>query len=583
MTAIDKFIGRQKTGIHLALFALVCALYAMSVQATVTATIDRNSVSEQELLTLTIRVNGESPAVEPDFTPLEQDFQIVNSGSKTSSSISIINGRRVQNNRTEYILKLLPLRLGRLIIPSIQVGKELTSAIPIQSVRQSAAATRQMNQLVFFDTSVDTNATYVQSQIIYSVKLFYSESVAGDFPAPPNIEDVVIEALETERRYEAIVNNRRYYVLEKRYAIFPQKSGSLIIPRETFVGSRGRGGLFSSRQRVSAVSKQHRVIISTIPSKFTGDNWIPATQFTLSETWTQNPPQFRVGEPINRQLTMTAVGLASSLLPPFQALQLDNAKTYADPPESIEQVSQEGISSINTTTIGIVPIKEGRLVLPEIRIPWWNTKTDSLELAVIPESSYEVLPAIGSVSVSPVVRLPKQAQSVPAQTTPQDRSPWIALTTMLALLLLFVSWRWWLLREKVQGLLADEKTNAGSGAQEFITPSEQQAFKEFSQVCKSGDASAVQGKLFAWGKIRFPAIKSNQDLARQAGSEKLVYALQDLDKTLYAPNTNPSGEGDVSQTREWQGQALLDAVKTLRQQKAPQGRKAFLQQSLNPA
>ena len=69
----------------------------------------------------------------------------------------------------------------------------------------------------------------------------------------------VKQAIENEKRYEAIVGGKRYYVLEKRYAIFPQRSGELVIPREIFNGSRGRGGIFSRKQAVSAVSESHSI------------------------------------------------------------------------------------------------------------------------------------------------------------------------------------------------------------------------------------------------------------------------------------------------------------------------------------
>ena len=275
---------------------VLCLVVAGFTHASVTASVDRNSVTEFELVRLTIRISGDAPDTAPDFSGIELDFEIINTQNHKSSSISIVNGRQTSSVRTDYVLTLRVKRLGRLIIPPIRVGAETTSAIPIHAMVQSSQTTRRMNQLVFFDTRVDTTNTYVQGQVLYTVKLFYSESISGDFPPPPKIEDAVIETIETEKRYESMVNNRRYYVLEKRYAIFPQKSGVMVIPREAFLGSRGRGGLFSSRQRVNAVSDKHLVTVKTIPESFIGTNWIPARQLTLSESWADNPPEFRVPE-----------------------------------------------------------------------------------------------------------------------------------------------------------------------------------------------------------------------------------------------------------------------------------------------
>lgn len=553
---------------------VLCALVANFTHATVTATVDRNSISEFEVVRLTIRISGESPDTAPDFSGIEQDFEIINTQNHKTTSISIVNGRQTSSVQIDYVLTLRARRLGQLMIPPIQVGREMTSAIPVRAVAQTTATTRRMNRLVFFDTSVDTTNTYVQAQVLYTVKLFYSDSISGDFPPPPKIEDAVIETVETEKRYESIINNRRYYVLEKRYAIFPQKSGVMRIPRETFLGSRGRGGLFSSRQRVNALSGKHLISVKTIPGSFTGDNWIPAKQLTLSESWAENPPRFRVGEPVNRVLVMSARGLAVSLLPPFEDLDLLNAKTYADPPESIEQVSAEGINSTITTTIGIVPIEAGQLTLPAISIPWWNTRTDKLEVASLAATTYEVLPAIGAVTVATPLPTPA-AQPIP-DAAPQSAtgSYWMTIAAVLGLLLLFTSWQWRATRLKLGAVLETDNTSAGPT---FDSPNEDQAFKDLTAACKASDAARAHRNLFLWGKARFPQIESTIDLVRLTGRHEFANCSSDLERALYSPGDHSSeSQGD------WQGNELLKLVTEIRNSKQEVDHRTALAGSLNP-
>lgn len=559
---------KHRMTLRISLFVL-CTLLAGVTQAAVMATVDRNSMTEFELVRLTIRITGESLDNPPDYSSIEKDFEIINTQSRKNSSISIVNGRQTSNVHTDYVLTLRAKRLGQLTIPPIRVGREMTSAIPIQVLAQSKQVSRRMNQLVFFETSVDTRSTYVQGQILYTVKLFYSESISGDFPPPPKIEDAVVETIETEKRYESIVNNRRYYVLEKRYAIFPQRSGVITIPRETFLGSRGRGGLFSSRQRVNAISGKHVISVKTIPASFDGDNWIPAVQLTLSESWAENPPLFRVGEPVNRILRITVNGLASSLLPPFAELDLVNAKTYADPPESIEQASAEGISSTNMTTIGIVPIEAGQLILPEIRVPWWNTRTDKLEVAILPQASYEVLPAIGGVTVAPVV--PGPVLQPVLNASPQTITPvyWMAAAAVLGLLLLFTSWQWRVTRLKLETALAIDRAPTGPA---FESPDEVQAFKDLIDACRSNDALKAHRSLFLWGIARFPFIDSTIDLVRLTGRDDFASCARDLEQALYSPGKQ----------NEWQGDDLLKLVTEIGKTKPVVNLKSALIDTLNP-
>ena len=546
---------------------LVCALFSTALNAAVTATVDRTTISELDLLTLTIRISGGEPDITPDFSPIRRDFDILGSQSQQSSSISFINGRQTRSVRMDYVLTLRAKRLGRLSIPPIQVGNEVTSAIAIRSVPPSDAQTLRMNQQVFFDTFVDTKNTYVQAQVLYTVKLLYAESISGDFPPPPKIEDAVVETIESEKRYETIVNNRRYFVLEKQYAIFPQKSGLLVIPRETFVGSRGQRSLFSSRQRISAVSAMHLINVKTIPENFTGDDWIPAKQFSLRETWAEDPV-FRVGEPVNRILSMSATGLAASLLPPIADLNLDNAKTYADPPESTEQAGVDGIIATNTTTIGIVPITEGNLTFPEIRIPWWNTETDRAEVAVIPEATYRVLPAIGYVSVAPTIRTP--ALQSETKIVPQSAISryWMMLAGAFAFLWLLTTWQWWSVRSR----LAVLETEPPVSAPTFETLNESSAFKLLDAACKSSNASEAHTQLFLWGRAKFSRIECIQDLKQIASSEAFTRALDNLESALYSPAADTN----------WQGAELLKAVTRLSKTRETKDRKSALLDTLNP-
>lgn len=76
---------------------------------------------------LTIESTGAS-AGPPDLTPLQQDFQILNRGLSTQTSV--INGVRTQ--RTSLSLSLLPKRSGNLTLPALGIGGEYSQPQPIR-------------------------------------------------------------------------------------------------------------------------------------------------------------------------------------------------------------------------------------------------------------------------------------------------------------------------------------------------------------------------------------------------------------------------------------------------------------------
>lgn len=552
-----------------AFLILVSIAITPIIHAGMTATVDRTIISDQDLVTLTIRASDDASNIELDFSPIEQDFEIVSTSSRQNSSMSIINGRTISEVYRDHVLTLSPKRLGNLFIPSIRAGNERTQPITIQVRRLSAEQQQRMNQFVFFETSVDTNETYVQGQIIYSVKLFYTDAIGGDFPQPPALDDAIVETLENEKRYESMVNGRRYYVLEKRYAIFPQRSGTLTIPRERFIGTRGRGGIFSQRQRVSAVSESHQVTVKTIPAEFSGADWIPAKALGVSESWNQQRPVFRVGEPVNRKLTLTVLGLPDTILPQLGAIDVPNAKIYADPPETRQGVTPDGISAVQETTIGIVPTTEGEITLPEIRIPWWNTQSDQEEVAIIPAVTYTVLPAIGEAVTAPTITVPVTELTQPTQAVTETPNPiWQWAAIAVGILWLFSTWQWLSTRRRLAILESESSTRFEPLI--FDAPSEEQEYTALRQACNRNDASKSLQHLRAWGRARFPGTETTADLADL--SPALEKEIRRLETLLYSRDAADS----------WQGKQLLELVNDLRKPGIEKPVETALQTRLNP-
>lgn len=559
------------------LIGLVAACWSLAAFGSLDATVDHTQVTELDLITLTVRLTNEEANGPPDFSGIDNDFDVVGqSGPNRSSEFTFINGRQNSETHTDWTLTLRPKHTGKLTIPPIALGNEKTNPIAIDVTRGDTSAASNANRLVFFETSVDTNATYVQGQVIYTVKLYYVNSISGDFPAPPDIDDAVVETVEKERRYQSIVGNRRFYVLEKSYAIYPQKSGKLVIPRETFSGLRGGGSFFSFAQTepVNAVSEPHTIIVKPKPAAFTGGQWLPAKSLTITESWGggKGAPKLQVGEPVNRILTMTAKGVASSLLPPFPALSLDNAKTYADPPDTTDQPNaSDGIVSTESTTVGIVPTSPGKLTLPEIRVPWWNTKTDKMEVAVIPAETYTIAPAAPGASVSVPAAPPTPTPQTAAPIAPTQQTSyipsrlWMYVLAAIALLWLATIWLWLGTRRRLTDLL---RRMEEAPAPQAPGLTERDAWETFERACKAGNASRARNALFVWAKLRDPRLNSLRDLT----DDVLAAEVDRLDDALYAPG--------AAQT--WQGNTLLAAATTLRTTKPTPPPKTTLAPTLNP-
>ena len=516
-------------------------LFGELSNAAVTATVDRNQISEFDLLTLTVRVTDRTN-VEPDWQVLDKDFQLVNQQSQQNSSISLVNGRQTSRTYVDYQVTLRPRRQGNLVIPAIVIGTERTNPITIAVLPQSAALTNQMRQVLFFETLVDQTEIYVQAQLLYTVRLYYADSISGDFPAPPDLDNAVVEIIENEKRFETVVNNRRYYVLEKHYAIFPQASGTLMLPPESFVGTRGRGGLFSARERINASSEGHQIRVLPVPDSYQGQSWLPAQEVTLRSVMNKPDSPLVVGDAINQVITLQAAGVTGALLPELAYPDSSDARIYIDQPVIEEFASEAGIASESVLTIGIVPTAEGTLTLPALTVSWWDTQADKPRQTTLEGFSL-------SVGASPVIRTNQPLTPPSPPLSAPDNPQFTALQNRIEQLI-------WLVALVTCAWLATAfgwlRSNRTPKVVDSVVSIREYELGRLKRVLKKHDAEGTLAELQHWRQAVYPEMQSLADVARL--EPRLRQMLNDLEADRYR---------GIGGQHPWDPAALLSLIEAL--------------------
>ncbi|MEZ5581408.1 MAG: hypothetical protein R3F37_00205 [Candidatus Competibacteraceae bacterium] len=67
---------------------------------------------------------------------------------------------------------------------------------------------------------------YVQAQVQYTVRLLFAVPLLDGSLDAPQPANAVVERLGDDVSYETQRNGRRYRVIERRYALFAQRSGA---------------------------------------------------------------------------------------------------------------------------------------------------------------------------------------------------------------------------------------------------------------------------------------------------------------------------------------------------------------------
>ncbi len=557
---------------------LLSSMLAVSQTETqlLSAFVDRNDISLNELLTLTIRIDNSLGNARPSLAGLNRDFEQIGNVS-TRSSYTNING--TVQSFVDYIVQLRARSTGTLTIPSFRIGGEVSSPITI-SVGEADQLSSSGSDEIFIVSAVSKEKVYVQEQMLYTIKLYYSISFdQGAQLTSPQVADAVVQQLGSDETYSEIVDGVRYNVTERKFVIFPQSSGELTIPPVYFTATVGRrGGLtrfFNNRttvREINLASDLHAIEVLGKPAGFPGQTWLPAANIAIVESWSGPVEELSIGESVTRNIQISASGLSSSLLPGISYADLPGLKFYPDQPSSEDSANELGVTGSRTEGTAIVPSEAGDFVIPEVVIPWWNTTTDSLERAVIPARTLTVKP--GATSSQPFSgNLPNIPLNQPALDTgtalPATQTPglylfWITTTAVFAVAWFFSTAMW--LRSRRQLAYVSTATPAmmprqKQGKQDKpASVNASMALKVLKTAIDKGNAADIRLSLIAWGKAFYEdeTLLTLSQLAQRAGSDELKGLLQHLEQSLYSDKND---EGQLN--NQMDKKALLSSISGL--------------------
>lgn len=538
---MNRFVGRTSRWL-LAAPALLCSALAL---AELSATVDRREIAMGETLRLTLLGDaGEQPA-EIDLTPLSRDWEILSRSSATNARY--ING---QNQVTRTLeMELAPLREGTLSIPPLTHGGRTTTP---QSIRVNPEPTvAPGDALVLFEASIDQSSVYVQAETILTVTLQQAINLDGGEISAFDVADAVVEDLE-RRSFQRRVGNRTWLVTELRYAIYPQKSGQLTIPAIGFTAREVQPGrsLLGARlgRRLRLASEPIELEVKPVPASFSGEVWLPARELTLTENWSIDPESLNIGDSTTRTLTLVARGLQGSQLPPLSSVQgslnIPELRFYPDQ-ESIDQTElSDGLQGQRIQSEALVARSGGSWQLPEIRVPWWNTETDSLQYAILPARNVSVAtpaPLDAASPNQPTTELSGAPATLPVWAWILSGSGWLAA-------LLLAGMMWMSRRDR-------SAAAAGDIAPRRDASSLRQALVEIRRCAEQNDPASLRRAILSWARLHHGRHFASFGDLTTASSESLAERLMMLDRCLY-------GGGDISTVT----QGLVEA---LREEPAP--------------
>ncbi len=554
-----------------AIFAALLALCALPLEAQeIETSVDRNELARGETLTFTIRVHERRQGMQLDLTPLTAEFDVL--GTRTSSQIRSVNG--AVESWTDYIVTLFPLTEGNLTIPPIQVNESSTNPISVL-VRNEGARSNQGDDELFLELEVNKESIYVQEQLLFAVRLYYTiNGIRNPQFTELEIPDTVIQLIGSPNQYEKLIDGVRYGVYEKRYVIFPQRSGDLEIPDILFRGEVTDGSsnfVFRNlnTRRVTAFTDGLDIEVLERPeSARDSEYWLPLRELTVEETWEGPVGAPQVGDTLTRTISMRAEGLDGALLPPLADLALDGANVYPEPSE-IERMFVDGsIVGSRIERSAIVATEAGELEIPELVIPWWNVETDQREFARIPATHFEIAAVAGAtpaeqtvvgsnanlaelLSATPTVDQEMIDAQAAAETIEIDDNwvDWLLAAIALTMsILLYAA----VLRPR-QSEIARWLAERRRGIELRYAPenNEAVAHRRLRKALASGDIRRIRAALVCWADhhIDSRSIANMEDILGQAEAPELRAFANQIQAALFHAATAEEAQGELD-TRE---------------------------------
>lgn len=541
-------IVRARCAAFAAFVALCICTGAHAAQ--VRAWLDRNSMQVGETVTLNVEVSDDASAAQPDFSALQQDFNLL--GTQSSSAMNIINGQTT--SKLIWAVGLEPKRAGTFSIPALTVAGTQTQPLSL-TVRSGSGTTGKSGDDVFLEMNTEPLTPYVQQQVRVTVKLFYALNLTDGNLEDPHGDGLNARKLGQDAAYTADVDGRHYRVLERHYALTPERSGALtmapIVFRGHAVNSNDINSFFMRGHGVSAQISGTTFDVRPRPPGSGSDAWLPAQSLTLSADGVDASSAARVGEPLTLTLHLKAQGLGFEQLPELKLPKIDGADIYPDKETTQNRDDGDWQFGERARKFAIVPNRPGSLTLPALSLAWWDTQHDRAASAELPVLTLNVAPAAAGAASANVQNATNAANatnapSVGAVATP---SPLDAYTSgelrtwrMLALaalglwVLTVAGGLAWLLRRR-------RRAAAAPLASLPVNVSSANARKAFNGACARDDARAAARALLAWARAEDSMARTLGDLARELDDDAQRIALREFERSLYGASS-ASGSGE---------------------------------------
>jgi len=373
---------------------------------------------------------------------------------------------------------------------------------------------------------------------------------------------IVVLSEDTPQHLNDRINGQSYAGIRRTYLIYPQQPGDFRLPpAQLTVPYAG----VPPKTTVAHPALPSLAFHADIPIAAHGLSYfLPTTRLTIQQQWSSSLNNLRVGDTVERTVTVTSEKMQGMLIPPLPLNAPSGIRIYLAEPRVQDQKTDRGefVFGRRIQSAKYFIQKEGEYTLPAIELKWWNLGSNRLVTATLPAVHFTAVPNPGYSA-----ELPPEPEAVgmiqPQVASPKGRYRLIAIVvlwTLTALLLLWMACRYCPRLAHTLRLIR-ERRNRSEGAY----------FRKLIHACRHNDAHQAYRWLLRW--LGHSESKRQMDLfLQQTNDEELSKQVDALTRALFTETPKES----------WNGRSMAARLQQHRHANASQVRPRSYLPSLNP-
>ncbi len=361
---------------------------------------------------------------------------------------------------------------------------------------------------------------------------------------------ICLELSQFGTNYTERIQGETYAIQRKEYVIYPQRAERYAVPSLSVDIVYARPGESAGEMTLSTAPLEFE---ARIPEQAQGvDFFVSTPRLQIHELSDRVFEDMKVGDSVTRTITMTADDSVGMMLPPLVFDRIEGLAVYPKIPRTENTSNRGEYTGTRIDSVTYVMEEVGKYSLPEIKIFWFDLRSDTLRVEILEAVEFSVA-ANPELDAEMLAFLEEEETGTEEEVTASlKRRIDVKNLLYLALAIIGVSAALWIfLFPFVKKTCAWWKQH-----RQLKAESEETYFRYFRNACRSGDAQQAMQRLLNWlDKIHpGPGAATVEEFVQLADDMELKALAAGLKEELYG---KPEGDEGYPQ---WQAVDFYNSV-----------------------